>query len=152
MTRAGLVSWTISPATLPVRRRARRPAAIFAALGDETRLGLVSRLSGGGPASISRLTTGSGVTRQAVRKHLGVLARAGLVEVSRRGRESLWRLEPARLEEAQRALELIGQQWDRALGKLKTFLESPVGDEPDAEARLPRGRAAGPRPGPDRSD
>jgi DNA-binding transcriptional ArsR family regulator len=108
---------------LPGRVRARQPAALFAALGDETRLALVSRLSGGGPASISRLTIGSGVTRQAVRKHLGVLAQAGLVRVSRRGRETLWRLEPERLDEAQRALEVIGKQWDQALGKLSAFVE-----------------------------
>lgn len=88
-----------------------------------TRLSLVSRLSGGGPASISRLTAGSGVTRQAIRKHLGVLARAGLVRVSRRGRETLWRLEPERLDEAQRSLELIGKQWDQALSKLRAFVE-----------------------------
>jgi DNA-binding transcriptional ArsR family regulator len=64
------------------------------------------------------------VTRQAVRKHLGVLARAGLVRVSRHGRETLWRLEPERLDEAQRSLEIIGKQWDQSLGKLKLFVES----------------------------
>ena len=108
---------------MPGRARIREPAALFAALGDETRLALVSRLSGGGPASLNRLTVGSGVTRQAVRKHLGVLARAGLVRVSRQGRETLWRLEPERLDEAQHSLELIGKQWDQALAKLKAFVE-----------------------------
>ena len=63
------------------------------------------------------------MTRQAIRKHLGVLARAGLVRVSRRGRETLWRLEPERLDEAQRSLEMIGNQWDQALEKLKAFVE-----------------------------
>jgi DNA-binding transcriptional ArsR family regulator len=92
-------------------------------LGDETRLELVARLSRGGPASISRLTGGSGVTRQAVAKHLRVLAGAGLVRGTRHGRESLWRLEPKRLDEAQRSLDLISQQWDQALGKLKMFVE-----------------------------
>ena len=123
MTRAGPDSWRTSPDILPGRARGRHPAALFAALGDQTRLALVSHLSGGGPASISRLTKGSGITRQAVRKHLGVLARAGLVRVSRKGRETLWRLEPERLDEAQRSLELIGKQWDQALGKLKAFVE-----------------------------
>lgn len=102
---------------------ARTPAALFAALGDPTRLDLVARLSSGGPSSISRLTTGSGVTRQAVAKHLRVLAGAGLVRGSRRGRESLWRLEPRRLDEAHHALDLISRQWDRSLGKLKLFVE-----------------------------
>ena len=92
-------------------------------MGDETRLELVARLSRGGPASITRLTGGSGVTRQAVAKHLRVLANAGLVRGTRRGRESLWRLEPKRLDEAQRSLDLIAKQWDQALGKLKLFVE-----------------------------
>jgi DNA-binding transcriptional ArsR family regulator len=92
-------------------------------LGDETRLRLVSRLSSGGPTSISRLTVGSGVTRQAVTKHLGVLAGAGLVRGTRRGRERLWKLEPRRLEEARRSLDLISRQWDQSLGKLKLFVE-----------------------------
>jgi DNA-binding transcriptional ArsR family regulator len=73
--------------------------------------------------SISRLTAGSGITRQGVTKHLRVLAGAGLVRGSRRGKESLWQLERRRLEEARRSLELISQQWDVSLGKLKIFVE-----------------------------
>jgi len=107
-------------------------------------------LSSGGPASISRLTAGSGVTRQAVTKHLRVLAGAGLVLGSRRGRESLWRLQPERLDEAQRSLDLIARQWDHALGKLKAFVESPLAD--DAGARATRPRAGEQRRAPDRSD
>ena len=105
------------------RTKVRSPASLFAALGDETRLDLVARLSSGGPASITRLTTGSGVTRQAVAKHLRVLAGAGLVRGTRRGRESVWRLERKRLEEAQRSLDFISRQWDQSLGKLKLFVE-----------------------------
>jgi DNA-binding transcriptional ArsR family regulator len=92
-------------------------------LGDETRLGLVSRLSSDGPTSISVLTAGTGVSRQAISKHLRVLASAGLVRGARRGRESVWQLERRRLDEARRSLELISRQWDRALGKLKLFVE-----------------------------
>jgi DNA-binding transcriptional ArsR family regulator len=125
---------------LPARARLRDPAAVFAALGDETRLRLVSRLSSGGPASISRLTDGSGVTRQAVPKHLRVLSRAGLVRARRRGRESLWRLQPERLDEAQRSLDLIARQWDHALSKLKAFVESPLADG-DAAPRTTQPRA-----------
>jgi DNA-binding transcriptional ArsR family regulator len=125
---------------LPARARLRDPAAVFAALGDETRLRLVSRLSSGGPASISRLTDGSGVTRQAVTKHLRVLAGAGLVRARRRGRESLWRLQPERLDEAQRSLDLIARQWDHALSKLKAFVESPLPDG-DAAPRTTQPRA-----------
>jgi DNA-binding transcriptional ArsR family regulator len=141
--RGGPVSSRTWPGTLPARAKVRPTASIFAALGDETRLGLVSRLSHGGPASISRLTAGSGVTRQAVSKHLRVLARAGLVQVSRRGRETLWRLEQQRLDEAQRSLELIGRQWEQSLGKLKAFVESLP---PGAGAIAPAQRAAALRP------
>ena len=116
---------------LPTRRRRAAPrraavtgaAPIFAALGDETRLRLVSRLCTGGPLSIVQLTGGSGVTRQAVTKHLHVLAEAGLVRDARAGRERRWKLDPARLEEARRALDVISQQWDHTLGRLKDFLE-----------------------------
>ena len=136
---------------MSARTRLRDPASVFAALGDETRLGLVSRLSSGGPASISRLTDGSGVTRQAVTKHLRVLAGAGLVRASRRGRESLWRLQPERLDEAQRSLDLIARQWDHALGQLKAFVESPLADAV-AAARTTQPRAGKQRRAPDRSD
>jgi DNA-binding transcriptional ArsR family regulator len=108
---------------LPARSRSRTPAPVFAALGDETRLRLLARLGSGEPMSISRLTAGSGITRQGVTKHLRVLAGAGLVRASRRGKESLWRLERNRLEEARRSLDLISRQWDVSLGKLKMFVE-----------------------------
>lgn len=107
----------------PRPRRAERVAPLFAALGDETRLGLVARLSAGGPVSVTQLTAGSGVTRQAVSKHLRVLAGAGLVRGSRRGRESLWRLEPRRLDEARRSLDHLSRQWDEALDRLRMFVE-----------------------------
>lgn len=102
---------------------ARREAALFAALGDETRLGLVARLGGGGPMSIARLTAGTRVTRQAVSKHLRVLEAAGLVRGGRRGRESVWRLEPPVLDEARRALDRIEARWDAALERLRLLVE-----------------------------
>jgi DNA-binding transcriptional ArsR family regulator len=105
-------------------RRTRTPAPVFAALGDETRLRLLGQLAGGEPLSISRLTTGSGITRQGVTKHLRVLAGAGLVRSTRRGKESLWRLERRRLEEARRSLDLISRQWDTSLARLKLLVES----------------------------
>jgi len=98
------------------------PAGLFAALGDENRLRLLARMSGG-PVSIARLTEGSGMTRQGVTKHLRVLAGAGLIRGTRSGKESVWRLERKRLAEARRALDLISRQWDLSLGKLKLFVE-----------------------------
>jgi DNA-binding transcriptional ArsR family regulator len=99
-------------------------AALFSALGDETRLGLVARLCSGGPQSIARLTDESRVTRQAVTKHLLVLARAGVVRSERQGRETRWELEPDRLEIAQRYLDYISRQWTDRLDALARHLDS----------------------------
>ena len=98
-------------------------APLFAALGDETRLALLDRLGTGGPQSITRLTAGSAVTRQAITKHLQVLAAAGLVHDMRRGRERIWTLDADRIEEARRSLDQIAQQWDEALQRLRSFVE-----------------------------
>lgn len=103
--------------------RARGSAPIFAALGDETRLQLVSRLSNRGPMSITRLTAGATVTRQAITKHLQVMEQVGLVRSRRRGRERVWQLEQRRLEDARHYLELISKQWDDALGRLRKYVE-----------------------------
>ena len=84
---------------------------------------LVSRLCDDGPISITRLTAGSRVTRQAITKHLRVMEEAGLVRSRRHGRESVWQLEQRRVEEARRYLALISKQWDEALGRLRKFVE-----------------------------
>jgi DNA-binding transcriptional ArsR family regulator len=99
-------------------------APLFAALGDEMRLRLVAALCVGGAMSITQLTSGTDISRQAVTKHLGVLAAAGLVRDVKIGRERRWEFEPTQLDEARRTLELIGQQWDHALAKLKFAVES----------------------------
>jgi DNA-binding transcriptional ArsR family regulator len=98
-------------------------APVFAALGDPTRLGLVARLCGDGPLSIVRLSEGAGVSRQAVTKHLEALSEAGLVRDRWHGRQRVFELEPARLALAQRHLEEISSQWDRALSRLQAFVE-----------------------------
>jgi DNA-binding transcriptional ArsR family regulator len=74
--------------------------------------------------SITSLTSGSRVTRQAVTKHLRVLEGAGLVRSRRRGRESIWQLEQKRLREARRYLDLISLQWNDALGRLRRLVEN----------------------------
>jgi DNA-binding transcriptional ArsR family regulator len=99
-------------------------APIFAALGDEMRLRLIAALCVGGVMSITQLTSGTDITRQAVTKHLVVLAAAGLVRDVKVGRERLWEFEPKLLEEARRSLEIIAQQWDHALAKLKLAVEN----------------------------
>ena len=98
-------------------------AAVFAALGDPTRLKLVAVLCAGGAFSIAQLTANTQISRQGVTKHLQVLAEAGVVRDVRAGRERLWQLDPRQIEEAKRTLDLIGQQWENALGRLKAFVE-----------------------------
>ncbi|MCZ2099594.1 MAG: metalloregulator ArsR/SmtB family transcription factor [Anaerolineae bacterium] len=98
-------------------------ANVFAALGDPTRLKLVAVLCAGGALSIAQLTANTDISRQGVTKHLQVLADAGLVRDLRLGRERLWQLEPEQIEEAKRTLDIIGRQWEVALGRLKAFAE-----------------------------
>jgi DNA-binding transcriptional ArsR family regulator len=98
---------------------------VFAALGDRTRLDLVARLCADGPLSITRLTAGADVTRQAITKHLNILASAGLVRDIRVGRERVWEVETRQLEEARRCLDRISSQWDEALERLKLAVEGP---------------------------
>jgi len=103
--------------------RNRSAPVLFAALGDETRLSLLRRLSVDGPLSITRLSRGTGVTRQAITKHLHTLGAAGLVRHARRGRERVWELERKRLVAAQAYLDRIVAQWDAAADRLRAFVE-----------------------------
>ena len=115
----------------PRRRRPLRPgerhfggsAIVFAALGDPRRLHILGRLSAEGPLSITRLSADSEVTRQAITKHLKVLAEAGLVRGTRHGRERVFELEPRPLEGARRDLDRISAQWDRAIERLRRYVE-----------------------------
>ena len=114
MSRASLSS-------VAVKRRAH--ATIFAALGDQTRLSLVAKLCRGQPHSISQLTEGSRLTRQAITKHLRTMEGVGIVHRFRRGRETLFELDLEPMEEIRGYLDLVSQQWDRALARLKSFVE-----------------------------
>jgi DNA-binding transcriptional ArsR family regulator len=109
------------------RRRRARPqrvdASVFAALGDDTRLALLAKLCRGRPQSISQLTEGSRLTRQAITKHLRVLENAGIVRSVREGRESLYEFEPKRIKETKKYLDLVSQQWDESLARLKSLVE-----------------------------
>ena len=100
-----------------------KAAPVFAALGDPTRLRVIARLCGEGPLSITQLSAGARVTRQAITKHLHTLSEAGLVCNRRRGRERIWELELKRLEMAHECLDQISAQWDEAIGRLKAFVE-----------------------------
>ncbi len=102
-------------------------APLFAALGDPTRLHIVARLCEDGPLSITRLTEGSRVSRQAVSKHLDALSEAGFVRGERAGRERIWELQPRRLAQVRRYLDQISEQWDEAIDRLRALVEN----EPD---------------------
>jgi DNA-binding transcriptional ArsR family regulator len=98
-------------------------APVFGALGDETRLSLVTSLANGQRQSISQLSSGSKLTRQAITRHLRVLENAGIVRNIRQGRESLFEFEPRRIEGLRTYLGTISAQWDQALARLKSFVE-----------------------------
>jgi DNA-binding transcriptional ArsR family regulator len=110
-----------SRSSLATKRRVH--AHVFAALGDETRLSLVAKLCGGEPRSIVQLTDGSRLTRQAITKHLRVLENVEIVHSVRAGRESLFELNPEPIEEIKKYLDLVSEQWDQALARLKLFVE-----------------------------
>jgi DNA-binding transcriptional ArsR family regulator len=97
-------------------------ARLFAALGDKNRLRLVARLCKG-PESITGLSEGFPITRQAVTKHLRVMRNSGLVRRTRRGRHTIWQLNEHRLQDVRCYLDLISKQWDDALARLRTFVE-----------------------------
>ena len=103
--------------------RVSEAVPVFAALGDATRLRLLGRLSADGPLSITRLSEGAGVTRQAITRHLHALGDAGLVRDSRHGRERLYELDLRRLEIAKRYLDQVATRWDEAADRLRAFVE-----------------------------
>ena len=73
--------------------------------------------------SITRLSNGFKMSRQAVTKHLRVMQKSGLARSSRHGRESIWQLDQQRLGEVRIYLDLISKQWDIALSRLRGFVE-----------------------------
>jgi DNA-binding transcriptional ArsR family regulator len=104
--------------------RERSHAPVFAALGDETRLSLLARLSDGHRSSISQLTEGTRLTRQGITKHLRILESAGIVHGLRAGRECLFEFVPRSIEPARDYLDEVSEQWDQALSRLKSFVET----------------------------
>jgi DNA-binding transcriptional ArsR family regulator len=103
--------------------RRRQHALVFAALGDETRLALISALGGRQARSISELSAGARITRQAITKHLRVLEEAGLVHGARAGRLSLYQLDAAPLSDLREYLARVSEQWDQSLSRLKALVE-----------------------------
>lgn len=102
---------------------------MFTALGDATRLRIVNRLAHEGPLSVTRLTDGTQLSRQAISKHLRVLSDAGLARGKRTGREQIWQIEARRLRDASRFLGEISDQWDVAIGRLRKLVEQDSGED-----------------------
>ncbi len=97
-------------------------AAVFAALGEATRLSLVGELVGGEARTLSQLAADRSISRQAVTKHLNQLVEAQVVELERVGRENRYRLCPDGLHSARAYLDQVGVQWDAAIGRLQQHL------------------------------
>ena len=111
------------PRTPNVSKELNGVAPVFGALGDRTRLGIVSRLSARGPLTTANLTSASTLSRQAVSKHLQTLADAGIVRSRRDGRDRVWALRTEGFVEARNLLAEISGQWDEALKRLKYLVE-----------------------------
>jgi DNA-binding transcriptional ArsR family regulator len=98
--------------------------ATFAALSDPTRRHVIGVLSGGQEASVTELARELPISRQAVAKHLAALADAGLVESTRQGRETRYRLTPGPLTDAGAWLDRVGTEWDSRLGRLREHADT----------------------------
>jgi DNA-binding transcriptional ArsR family regulator len=96
--------------------------AVFAALADPTRRGVLDALSRRGPLSATQLAEGFPVTRQAVVKHLGALSEAGLVTARRQGREVRYEVATPPLGDAVSWLTQVGARWDHRLAALGEHL------------------------------
>ena len=97
---------------------------LWSAIGDPSRRRVLDLLVRGGEASASWLAGQVPFSRQAVSKHLAVLAEAGLVGRRQQGREVLYQVDAARLDQATRAMAEIASQWDRRLETIKRLAES----------------------------
>jgi|SRR4051812_19871055 ArsR family transcriptional regulator, cadmium/lead-responsive transcriptional repressor len=98
--------------------------AVFAALADPTRRGLVERLAEGGTVTASVLAGELPISRQAVSKHLASLRDARLVRAKHVGRETRYELDPAPLANVAEWIAAVGGEWDERIAKLGKLLAS----------------------------
>jgi len=97
---------------------------LWSAIGDPSRRQVLDLLVSNGAASASWLAARVPFSRQAVSKHLVVLERAGLISRRKQGREVLYQVEAARLDQATRAMAGLAAQWDRRLAAIKALAEA----------------------------
>jgi DNA-binding transcriptional ArsR family regulator len=105
-----------------VSPRSDAVADVFSALGDSQRRVVVELLAERGTATGTQLAAELPITRQAVAKHLAALGRAGLVESTRAGRETRYRLTPGPLSDALAWMVAVGAEWDDRLAALRRSL------------------------------
>jgi DNA-binding transcriptional ArsR family regulator len=99
-------------------------AQVFTALADPTRRAILAALASGGPATATDLADRLPITRQAIAKHLALLAEAGLVMAEPGERRRVrYRLRSAPMQVAQQFLAALARDWDGALGALKDHLD-----------------------------
>jgi DNA-binding transcriptional ArsR family regulator len=99
-------------------------AQVFAALADPTRRAILAALASGGPATATDLAAALPITRQAIAKHLALLAEAGLVRAEPGERRRVrYRLQSAPMQVAQLFLAALARDWDAPLGALKDHLD-----------------------------
>ena len=96
---------------------------MFAALADPTRREIAQLLADEGPLTQTELARRLPITRQGIAKHLSALADADLVDASRAGRESHYRLTPAPFAAAALWMAALGAEWDKRLESLRRLLE-----------------------------
>ena len=104
---------------------------VFTALADPTRRAILAALAASGPATATDLAADLPITRQAIAKHLALLAEAGLVGAEPGERRRVrYRLQSAPMQVAQQFLAALARDWDRQLGALQDHLNAAVAVEP----------------------
>lgn len=107
---------------------------VFIALADPSRRGILAALAASGPATATDLATHLPITRQAVAKHLALLADAGLVAAEPGERRRVrYRLRSAPMQVAQQFLAALARDWDRQLDALQDHLNTVVAAQPNAQ-------------------
>ena len=98
-------------------------ASVFDALGDANRLRIVMGLCDAGPSSTLQVAQAVPLSRQAATKHLEVLQAVGVVASAKHGRERIWTVQSQPLTAASDYLTMLSGRWDRAIERLKMFVE-----------------------------
>jgi len=97
---------------------------LWSAIGDPTRRRMLDLLLTDGAGTATTLSEQLPVTRQAVAKHLAVLDRVGLVQVTPAGREMRYRVDDVQFARAVAQLSAVGATWDARLRRIKQIAEA----------------------------